>query len=233
MAHPLRRPSRRAVRCQAPRSTRPGDRQPRPPTEGAAGEGPPAACRTRRDSARGQGRRPCYRADPGRPQGRGLSGRDRVASSLALVASAERIYRGRSSAPRGRRPARPDRERRPAGQDQRRVAPPRTRRPATPRSLSAPGPVPLTPGEPGRPAPSGRANRPRSVAAGWQCFASRYPVVLPSLVGGPSCGRTRTPTTVGRRSRVLGKRCLIATVSIGEYLLENGPGCHWCAVCDI
>jgi hypothetical protein len=25
----------------------------------------------------------------------------------------------------------------------------------------------------------------------------------------------------------------IATVSIGEYLLENGPGCHWCAVCDI
>lgn len=87
---------------------------------------------------RGQGRRPCFRADPGRPQGRSLSARDRVAPSLALVASAERIYRGRPRASPGRRPARPDRERRPAGQDQRRVAPPRTRRPAPPLTLSQP-----------------------------------------------------------------------------------------------
>ena len=51
MAHPLRRPSRRAVRCQAPSGARPGDRQPRPAAEGAAGAGPPAARRTGRDFA--------------------------------------------------------------------------------------------------------------------------------------------------------------------------------------
>ena len=84
-------------------------------------------------------RRPCFRADPGRPQGRRLSAGDRVAPSLALVASADRIHGGRPGAPRGRRPARPGRKRRAAGQDQRQVAPPRTRRQATPHSLSRSG----------------------------------------------------------------------------------------------
>ena len=33
--------------------------------------------------------------------------------------------------------------------------------------------------------------------------------------------------------RLVRKRCLIDPISIGEYLLENGSGGHWCAVCDI
>ena len=65
--------------------------------------------------------------DPGRPPGRRLPARDRVAPPLALVASAERVDGGGPGTPRGWRPARPGRERRAAGQDQRRVAPPRTR----------------------------------------------------------------------------------------------------------
>ena len=59
-------------------------------------------------------------------QGRRLPARDRVAPPLALVASADRVHGRGPGAPRGWRPARPGRERRAAGQDQRRVAPPRT-----------------------------------------------------------------------------------------------------------
>jgi two-component system, OmpR family, sensor histidine kinase KdpD len=50
---------------------------------------------------------------------RSLSARDRVAPTLALVASAVRVHRRGPGAPRGGRPARPGRERRTAGQDQR------------------------------------------------------------------------------------------------------------------
>src|SRR5580692_4365472 len=135
MAHPLRRPPRRAVRGQAPRGVRPGARQPRPATEGPADEGPTPARRTGRDLARGQGRRPCIRADPGRPQGRSLPARDRLTPPLALVAPADRVHGRGPGAPRGRRPARPGRQRRPARQDQQRVAPgswPRWWRPAAP-----------------------------------------------------------------------------------------------------
>jgi K+-sensing histidine kinase KdpD len=104
----------------------PGHRQPGPATEGPTGAGPQAAGRTGRDVARGEGRRPCFRADPGRPQGRSLSAPDRVAPSLALVASAKRVHGGGPGAPRGWRPARPGCERRAAGHGQRRAAPPRT-----------------------------------------------------------------------------------------------------------
>jgi len=115
-----------AVRCRAPGSARPGHRQPGPAADGAAGEGPSAAGRTGRDVARDQVWRPCFGADPRRPAGRRLPACDRVVSALALVAPADRVHGGGPGAPRGWRPARPGRERRAAGQDQRRVAPSRT-----------------------------------------------------------------------------------------------------------
>ena len=84
VAHPLRRPPRRAVRRQAPGGVRPGDRQPRPaPAE-------------RLEKDRGcwrTGRQPClksgpatrFRADPGRTPSRRLPARDRVAPPVALA----------------------------------------------------------------------------------------------------------------------------------------------------
>ena len=93
----------------------------------------------RRDIGRGQGRRHCFRADPGRTPGRRLPAGDRIAPPLALVASADRVDGGGPGAPRGWRPARPGRERRAAGQDQRRVAPPRNDASQRRRALTRPG----------------------------------------------------------------------------------------------
>jgi hypothetical protein len=39
--------------------------------------------------------------------------------------------------------------------------------------------------------------------------------------------------SAAKASRLAWRHRLVDPVSIGEYILENGPGGHWCAVCDI
>ena len=101
--------------CPMPGSkgARPGDRQPRPATEGPAGR-PPAA-----QQPGGTLRRSGPAPASGLIRAACKAGACQLviggAPSPALVASAERVHGGGPGAPRGRRPARTDRECRAAG----------------------------------------------------------------------------------------------------------------------